>query len=295
MSYTVGFIGLGLMGRPMAKNLLKAGFPLVVHSRSRGPVDDLVAAGARAATSPEDVARRATRIVTMLPDSPDVELVLEGPTGVFTSLQPGTIVIDTSSIVPAVAIRLATRAATLGGRMLDAPVSGGEIGAIEGTLSIMVGGDADAFAACKPLLDAMGNPERVIRIGESGAGQVCKLCNQMVLGGTIAAVGEAFSLARKAGVDPTRVREALLGGFAASRVLEVHGQRMLTGNYTPGFRTELFAKDLRNVASALSENRAPAPVTAVVQQLVNALMAQSRGKNDYAELGKLIFELAGLE
>ncbi len=283
------------MGRPMAKNLLKAGFPLVVHSRSQGPVDDVVAAGAERASSPADVARRATRVITMVPDSPDVERVLDGPDGVFSAFQPGTIVIDMSSIVPAVAIRLATRAAELGGAMLDAPVSGGEIGAVSGTLSIMVGGDAKAFAEVKPILDAMGNPERVVLIGESGAGQVCKLCNQMVLGGTIAAVGEAFALARKAGVDPSKVREALLGGFAASRVLEVHGERMLKGNYKPGFRTELFAKDLRNVASALSENASPAPVSAVVQQLVNALVAQGRGQNDYAELGKIIFELAGLD
>ena len=179
--------------------------------------------------------------------------------------------------------------------MLDAPVSGGEIGAVNGTLSIMVGGDASAFATVKPLLDAMGNPDRVIRIGDAGAGQVCKLCNQMVLGGTIAAVGEAFALARRAGVDPSRVREALLGGFAQSRVLEVHGERMLTGNYKPGFRTELFAKDLRNVSAALAEQHAPAPVSAVVQQLVEALVAQERGANDYAELGKLIAEMAGLE
>jgi 2-hydroxy-3-oxopropionate reductase len=278
----------------MAKNLLKAGFPLVVHSRSPGPVDDLVSLGAARASSPRDVAARATRIITMLPDSPDVELVLDGPDGVFSAIKPGTIVIDMSSIVPAVAKRLAERARALGASMLDAPVSGGEIGAIGGTLSVMVGGDATAFETVKPILDAMGNPERVVRIGESGAGQVCKLCNQMVLGGTIAAVGEAFSLARKAGVDAARVREALLGGFAASRVLEVHGERMLKKNYKPGFRTELFAKDLRNVAFALSENNAPAPVSAVVQQLVNSLIADGRGQNDYAELGEVLFELAGL-
>jgi 2-hydroxy-3-oxopropionate reductase len=295
MPETVGFIGLGLMGRPMAKNLLKAGYPLVVHSRSRGPVDDVVAAGAREAASPADVARQTTRLITMLPDSPDVEKVLEGPQGVFSAVQRGTIIVDTSSIAPATARRLAERAQTLGATMLDAPVSGGEIGAIDGTLSIMVGGDAAAFAAVKPILDVVGNPERVVLIGDSGAGQVCKLCNQMVLGGTIAAVGEAFALARKAGVDPAKVRQALLGGFAASRVLEVHGERMLKSNYKPGFRTELFAKDLRNVAAAIAENNAPAPVSAVVQQLVNALVAQGRGKNDYAELGKIVFELAGLE
>ena len=295
MTETVGFIGLGLMGRPMALNLRKAGFPLVVHSRSSAPVDALVAAGAQRASSPSEVAARATRIITMLPDSPDVELVLEGPGGVFEALQAGSILIDTSSIKPAVARRLAGRAEAAGATMLDAPVSGGEIGAVNGTLSIMVGGDAAAFAAVKPILDAMGNPDRVIRIGDAGAGQVCKLCNQMVLGGTIAAVGEAFALARKAGVDPTRVREALLGGFAQSRVLEVHGERMLTGNYKPGFRTELFAKDLRNVSAALAEQHAPAAVSAVVQQLVEALVAQGRGANDYAELGKLIAEMAGLD
>jgi 2-hydroxy-3-oxopropionate reductase len=295
MAPTVGFIGLGLMGKPMAKNLLKAGFPVVVHSRSAPPVDELVAAGATRGSSPADVARQATRIVTMVPDSPDVERVLEGQDGVFSAIQRGTIIIDTSSIKPATARRLAERAASLGATMLDAPVSGGEIGAISGKLSIMVGGDAAAFAEAKPILDAMGNPERVVRIGDAGAGQVCKLCNQMVLAATIAAVGEAFALARKSGVDPARVREALLGGFAQSRVLEVHGERMLTGNYKPGFRTELFAKDLRNVAAALAENNAPAPVTLVAQQLVNSLVAQGRGQNDYAELGKILFELAGLE
>ena len=295
MSDTIGFIGLGLMGRPMAKNLLKAGFPLVVHSRSQEPVDDLVAAGATRADSPADVARRATRIITMVPDSPDVERVLEGPDGVFSALQRGTIVIDMSSIEPATAMRLAERAASLGGSMLDAPVSGGEIGAIDGTLSIMIGGDATSVAACKPIFEAMGKADRIIHIGDAGAGQVCKLCNQMVLAGTIAVVGEAFSLARKAKVDPAKVREALLGGFAASRVLEVHGERMLKANYKPGFRTELFAKDLRNVAPALAANGAPAPVNAVVQQLVNSLVARGRGKNDYSELGKVLFELAGLE
>ncbi len=278
----------------MATNLLKAGYPLVVHSRSQGPVDELVTSGATAAASPAAVAAQVRRVITMLPDSDDVELVLDGRDGVFSALAPGSIVIDTSSIAPATARRLALKTAAIGSSMLDAPVSGGEIGAVKGTLSIMVGGDASAFAAVKPILDAMGTPERVIRIGDSGAGQVCKLCNQMVLAGTIASVGEAFALARKAGVDPALVREALLGGFAQSRVLEVHGERMLTGNYLPGFRTDLFAKDLRNAAAARLEFHAPAPVNAVVQQLVEALMAGNRGRNDYAELGKLIAELAGL-
>jgi 2-hydroxy-3-oxopropionate reductase len=292
---TVGFIGLGLMGRPMAKNLLKAGFPLVVHSRSRPPVDDVVAAGARAASSPAEVARQATRIITMVPDGPDVERVLEGPDGVFSGLQRGTILIDTSSIAPGVARRLAERAASLGATMLDAPVSGGEIGAVSGTLSIMVGGDARAFEEVKPILNAMGNPERVIRIGEAGAGQLCKVCNQMVIGGALAVVSEAFTLARKAGIDPAKVREALLGGFAASRVLEVHGERILKNNYKPGFRTALYAKDYRNVAAALSEYHSPAPVSVVIQQLVNAMVARGQGEEDYSALATVLFDLAGLE
>lgn len=295
MADTVGFIGLGLMGRPMAKNLLKAGIPLIVHSRSRGPVDDLVAAGARDASSPADIARHSTRIITMLPDSPDVEAVLEGPAGVFAALQLGTILIDMSSINPAVAVRLAGHAARRGAIMLDAPVSGGEIGARGGTLSIMVGGDASAFAAVTPILHAMGNPERIIRIGDAGAGQLCKLCNQMVIGGTLAAVGEAFALARKAGVDPAAVREALLGGFAASRVLEVHGERILARNYTPGFRAALFAKDYRNVASTVAAHGSPAPVSAVVQELLSALIARGRGGQDYSALATVLFDLAGLE
>jgi 2-hydroxy-3-oxopropionate reductase len=290
----VGFIGLGVMGRPMAQNLLARGFEVVVHSRSAPPVSALVAAGATRAGSPADVARQSRRIVTMLPDSPDVEQVLEGPDGVFGALQPGTILIDCSTIAPATARRLADRARALGAAMLDAPVSGGEIGAINASLSIMVGGDEAAFADARPILDAMGNPEKVIRIGDSGAGQICKVCNQMVIGGALAAVSEAFALARKAGVDPARVREALLGGFAASRVLEVHGQRMLDANYVPGFRASLYAKDLRIAARTLAEHETPAPVSSVVQQLVTALVAAGRGGDDYAALATVLFGLAGL-
>jgi 2-hydroxy-3-oxopropionate reductase len=294
MQDAIGFIGLGVMGRPMALNLAKKGFTLVVHSRSSGPVDALVAAGARRADTPADVARRATRIITMLPDGPDVTAVLEGARGVFSAIQPGTILIDTSSIAPATARRLALEAARHSATMLDAPVSGGEIGAIDATLSIMVGGDAQAFEQVKPILDAIGNPERVVRIGESGAGQVCKVCNQMVIGGALAAVSEAFALARKAGVDPGRVRQALLGGFAASRVLEVHGERILTGNFKPGFRTRLYAKDLRIASATLAEHETPAPVSAAVQQLVTSALAAGHGDDDYAVVGAVAARAAGL-
>jgi 2-hydroxy-3-oxopropionate reductase len=284
----VGFIGLGLMGRPMALNLLKRGFTLVVHSRSRGPVDELVAAGADAANSPAEVARRARRIITMLPDSPDVSKVLEGPDGVFGVLQPGTLLIDCSSIAPAMARRLAERAASLGASMLDAPVSGGEIGAINASLSIMVGGEADIFEQARPILGAMGNPERIVHIGPSGSGQICKVCNQLVIGGALAAVGEAFGLARRAGVDPVKVRAALLGGFAASRVLEVHGERILQENYKPGFRAILYQKDMRIAAETLAEHRAQAPITTTMKQLVDAFVAAGRGEEDYSAVATLL-------
>ena len=295
MKETIGFIGLGLMGRPMAKNLLKAGYPVVAHNRSRGAVDDLVSAGATSASSPADVARQATRIITMVPDSPDVELVLDGPEGVFSAMQPGTIIIDMSSITPETTRRLAERARALGGALMDAPVSGGDIGAIQGTLSIMVGGDAADFIAVKPILDVMGNPEKVLHIGDSGAGQLCKLCNQMVIGGTLVAVAEALALARKAGVDAAKVRDALLGGFAQSRVLEVHGERALKGTYKPGFKTHLYAKDMRNVVTTLAQFDVPAAVTAVVQQLLHATMAAGRGEQDNSVMAKTVFEMAGLE
>ncbi len=295
MPHTIGFIGLGLMGKPMAANLLKKGFPLVVHSRSPAPVDQLVEAGASRAGSPADVARRATRIITMLPDSVDVARVVEGTNGIFEAVRPGTILIDMSSISPAVARRLAEAARARRATMLDAPVSGGEIGAVSGTLSIMVGGDADAFAEVTPLLAAMGNPDRIIRIGEPGAGQLCKVCNQMVIGGTLAVVSEAFALARRSGVDPAKVREALLGGFAASRVLEVHGERILKGNYTPGFRAQLYAKDYRIAEETLAEHAVPAPVTAAVHALVTALVASGRGQDDYSALATVLFTMAGLD
>ena len=295
MPHALGFIGLGLMGRPMARNLLKAGFPLVVHNRSAAAVEDLVAHGARSASSPAELAGQVTRIITMVPDSPDVERVLAGERGVFSAIQPDTIIIDCSSIAPAAARDLAQQAAAHGAQMLDAPVSGGEIGAISGTLSIMVGGDAAAFAEVKPILDAMGNPEKVIHVGESGAGQITKVCNQMVIGGTLAVVSEAFALAIKAGVDPAKVREALLGGFAASRVLEVHGERILSENYIPGFRAQLYGKDMRIAADTLASTGTPAPVSAVVQDLVAALLARGRGEMDYSALATVLFDLADVK
>ncbi|HEV3058126.1 MAG TPA: 2-hydroxy-3-oxopropionate reductase [Vicinamibacterales bacterium] len=289
---TVGFIGLGVMGKPMAKHLIKAGFSLAVYNRSRGAMDELVAAGAKAATSPADVARHATVVITMLPDTPDVERVLTGPDGVLTAIQKDALVIDMSSISPGATERLADRVAEKGASMLDAPVSGGEIGAINATLSIMVGGDPADFERARPIFEAMGNKDRIVHIGKSGAGQVCKVCNQIAIGGALAGVSEAFALAKKSGVDASRVRAALLGGFAASRVLEVHGERMLTANYQPGFRTRLYQKDLRLANEAAAAAGVAVPGTAIVTQLVNALVAKGGGDLDYAAIATVIFDLA---
>jgi 2-hydroxy-3-oxopropionate reductase len=292
MADTIGFIGLGVMGKPMARNLIKAGFSLVVHSRSRGPVDELAAEGARPALSPAEVATQATVVITMLPDTPDVERVVTGADGILAGVRSGAIVIDMSSISPVATERLASLVAAKGASMLDAPVSGGEIGAINGTLSIMVGGDEVAFGRARPVFEAMGNKERIVHIGRSGAGQVCKICNQVAIGGALAGVSEAFALAKKAGVDPSRVRAALLGGFAASRVLEVHGERMLTGNYKPGFRAKLYQKDLRLAGEAAVANSVAMPGTAIVTQHVNALVADGGGDLDYAAIATVLFNLA---
>jgi 2-hydroxy-3-oxopropionate reductase len=294
MPEQIGFIGLGLMGRPMAKHLVAKGHRVVVHSRSRAPVDDLVAAGATAAPSSTEVARQSTIVITMLPDTSDVELVLTAPDGVIAGLQRDAVVIDMSSISPVVTRRLASLVASRGGTMLDAPVSGGEIGAINAALSIMVGGDERAFARVRPVLECMGNPERIVHIGaEPGSGQVCKVCNQVAIGGALAGVSEAFALARKSGVDAGRVRQALLGGFAASRVLEVHGERMLKGDYKPGFRTKLYQKDLRIANETAAANAVAIPATAIVTQLVNALVAAGGADLDYSAIGTVLFRLAG--
>jgi 2-hydroxy-3-oxopropionate reductase len=293
MPENIGFIGLGVMGRPMAKHLVEKGHRLVVLSRSRGPVDELVAAGATAAMAPEDVARQSDIVITMLPDTNDVELVLTGPEGIVGGLKKGTIVVDMSSISPVAAKRLAAIVASKGGTMLDAPVSGGEIGAINASLSIMVGGDPAAFTRVRPVLECMGNPERVVHIGaEPGSGQICKVCNQIAIGGALAGVSEAFAIARKAGVDAALVRQALLGGFAASRVLEVHGERMLKDNYVPGFRTRLYQKDLRIANETASAHAVAVPATAIVTQLINALVASGGADLDYSAMGTVLFEMA---
>jgi 2-hydroxy-3-oxopropionate reductase len=292
----IGFIGLGVMGRPMAKHLLSKGHRLVVHSRSQPPVDELVAAGAIAAKTPAEVAQRSAIVITMLPDTPDVTLVLTGHDGVVVGLKPGSIVIDMSSISPVATRQLASVVASRGATMLDAPVSGGEIGAKSASLSIMVGGDAAAFARARSVLACMGDPQRIVHIGpEPGSGQICKACNQIAIGGALAGVSEALAMARKSGVDAALVRQALLGGFAASRVLEVHGERILLHNYVPGFRTRLYQKDLRIANETAAEHGVAIPVTALVAQLVNALVAAGGADLDYSAIGTVLLDLAQVQ
>ena len=295
MPENIGFIGLGVMGRPMAGHLLAKGHPLTVHNRSRAAVDELAAKGAAAALSPAEVARASSIVILMLPDTSDVDAVLNSPDGVLSGLQPGSLVIDMSSISPVATRRFAGAVAARGSTMLDAPVSGGEIGAVSATLSIMVGGDPAAFARARPILACMGNPDRIVHIGaEPGAGQICKICNQVAIGGALAGVSEAFALAAKSGVNVAAVREALLGGFAASKVLEVHGARMLEKNYKPGFRAALYRKDLRIASETASAHAVPIPVTTVVADLVETLVGEGGGDLDYSAAGTVLFKRAGL-
>jgi len=289
----VGFVGLGVMGAPMARHVLSVGFPLTVHSRSAPPVEALVADGASWASKAADVARVSDVIVTMLPDTPDVELVLLGADGVGDGAAEGSLVIDMSTIDPIATRSIAEQLGQIGVSMLDAPVSGGQVGAEAGTLSIMVGGPDDAFERALPLFEAMGST--IVHVGAAGAGQVTKAANQLVIASAVEAVGEAFVLAVKAGVDPAKVREALLGGFAGSRVLELHGQRMLDGAFEPGFRSALMAKDGRIVVGAADRLGAPIPGFRAVAERLEAMLPAGRGDLDYAALVTLLEDEAGVD
>lgn len=289
----IGFIGLGVMGKPMASNLVRAGLDVVVHSRSPAPVDELVAIGAARAGTPSEVAAVTDVVITMLPDTPDVELVLFGERGVWEGIRAGSLVLDISTISPSEAQRFAGRLAERDVAMLDAPVSGGERGAIEGTLSIMVGGPEEAFRRALPILDILGGS--VTHVGGAGAGQIAKACNQLIVAATIQAVGEALVLAMKAGVDPAVVREALLGGFAGSKILEVHGRRMLDGDFTPGFRAALHRKDARIITRVAEELDSPLPSFAVVEAALEALVDAGRGDLDHAALVTLLEDAAGMD
>ena len=289
----IGFIGLGIMGKPMARNLLKAGHVLIIHNRSRAAVDELTREGARPMNNAKAVAEHSDIVVTVLPDSPDVELVYASEQGIFAGAKSGSLLVDMSSISPVVARKLAAEAERRGCNMLDAPVSGGEAGAIGATLSIMIGGKASAVERAMPLFQTLG--KNIVHVGDAGAGQVTKAANQMVVGTTIAIVAEALVLAKKAGVDPAKVRQALLGGFAQSKILEAHGQKMLERNFNPGFRIRLHEKDMKIALATGSEYGVPLMVSGVVAQMMTAMKGMALADLDHSALVKLIEELAKTE
>jgi len=288
---TIGFIGLGIMGKPMAKNLLAAGYPLVVHDVAAGPVAELEKAGARVANSAREVAAQSDAVITMLPDSPDVEAVALGPDGVLAGLRAGATYVDMSTISPVAWQRIAGEAGKKGIKTLDAPVSGGQVGAEQATLSIMVGGDEATFQDFLPIFQVMGR--RIVLVGGTGAGQITKACNQIVVALTLEAVAEALVLGAKAGVDPAKIREVLLGGFAQSRILELHGQRMIDRNFAPGFKVKLHRKDLGIALSAGKAYGVPLPLTAQVHEMLNALVVAGHGEDDHSALATFIEGLAG--
>jgi 2-hydroxy-3-oxopropionate reductase len=292
MAQTVGFIGLGIMGRPMAKNLLKAGHPLVVHSRSQGPVDELVGAGAKRASSPREVAGQTEILITMLPNSPDVEQVALGKDGIVEGARKGLLYLDMSTISPLVSQKVGAALAPKGVRTLDAPVSGGEKGAIDAALSIMVGGEAADFEAALPIFQAMG--KTITHLGPLGAGGFTKLANQVIVAVNLTALGEALTLAKKAGLDRALTLKALGGGLAGSRCLEQKTPNYVSGTYNPGFKVDLHFKDLGLIMESSRALGVPLPCTALVQELFNALRVKGRGGLDHSGVITLLEELAGL-
>ncbi len=292
MAIDVGFIGLGIMGRPMALNLLKAGHRLRVYGRRPETMQPLMQAGATACTSPREAAEGAEVTIVMVSDTPDVEQVILGAEGVIHGARPGSVVVDMSTISPAATRFMARELAANGVEMLDAPVSGGDVGAVNAILSIMVGGKAEVFLRVKPLFEALG--KNIVHIGDNGAGQVAKACNQIVVAVTIQGVAEALTFARKNGVDPGKVRDALLGGFAGSKILEVHGKRMLDHDFKPGFKTRLHQKDLDIVMQTARELGLALPAAALVMQNLNALIGSGDGEVDSAAVVKVVERMSGL-
>jgi 2-hydroxy-3-oxopropionate reductase len=291
VSERIGFIGLGIMGKPMAGHLVKAGHTVTVWNRTASKAADLVKAGARQAASPKEAAAQSDLTIVMVADTPDVRQVIMGPNGILEGARRGGVVVDMSTISPVATREIATALAERGVEMLDAPVSGGEKGAIDATLSIMVGGKPEVFERVLPVFQQMG--KNIVHIGDHGAGQVTKACNQLVLSLTILGVAEAIHLARKAGVDPAKVRAALLGGFAQSRVLELHGQRMLDENYAPGFRTRLYHKDMGIVTETGRALGMPLLGGGLAAQLYQIAMNEGLGEMDYSVLAKVVGELGG--
>lgn len=278
----IGFIGLGIMGKPMARNLLKAGYPLTVHNRSRGAVDKLAGEGATPASSPRAVAERSDVVITMLPDVPTVEQVIAGENGVLAGSRAGMLVVDMSTSTPALARELAEQAGKRGVAMLDAPVSGGDVGAREGTLSIMAGGSDEAFSRAEPIFRVLG--KTVVHAGGEGMGQVVKACNQIVVALTLEAISEALVLGSKAGADPAVILQALSGGFAGSKVMEVRGRNFLDHDFTPGARVSIHHKDLGIALAAGRQYGVALPVTGLVDSMFQALEARGQADQDHSAL-----------
>jgi 2-hydroxy-3-oxopropionate reductase len=289
---TIGFIGLGIMGKPMAANLIKGGHTLFLQSRSGVP-QELTAAGGKACASAAEVARKSEIVITMVPDTPDVEKVLFGANGVAEGLAKGKIVIDMSSISPIETKKFAQRINELGCEYIDAPVSGGEVGAKNAALTIMAGGNEATFSKVKPIFDLMG--KNITLVGGNGDGQTCKVANQIIVALNIEAVGEALLFASKAGADPARVRQALMGGFAASRILEVHGERMIKRTFDPGFRIELHQKDLNLALQGARAMGVSLPNTATAQELFNSCSAAGGAKWDHSALVRALERMANHE
>ena len=292
MAQVIGFIGLGIMGRPMARNLLKAGYPLVVHSRSRGPVDEIAAAGAKVGTSPRDVASQCDVLITMLPNSPDVEQVVLGRDGVIEGARAGLVLLDMSTISPLVSQKVGAALAAKSVQMLDAPVSGGERGAIDGVLSIMVGGDKAVFDKALPIFQTMG--KTITHLGPLGAGGFTKLANQIIVAVNLTALGEALTLAKKAGLDCELTLTALAGGLAGSKCLDQKKPNYLAGTYNPGFKIDLHYKDLGLIMESARALGVPLPATAAVQELFSALRVKGRGGLDHSGVITLLEDFAGL-
>ena len=285
----IGFIGLGIMGKPMASHLLKAGYQLSVLSKNK-EAGDLIKEGARGFATPKDVSTNADIVITMLPDSPDVEEIVLGENGVIEGLKPGGLFIDMSSIAPSSATKIHAQLQQKRVEALDAPVSGGQVGAEQASLSIMVGGSEEAFERALPLFKLMG--KNIVLIGGAGAGQMTKVCNQMIVGMTIQAIAEAFTLASKAGVNLEKMREALLGGFAQSRILDLHGKRIIDQNFKPGFKVKLHRKDMNLGLQAGKEFAVPLYGSSLVAANMDALMAQGKGELDHSALALLMQQLS---
>jgi len=290
MAQKIGFIGLGIMGRPMASNLMSAGHELVVHSHHRSDGEELIAGGAEWADAPSAVVEQVDTIVTMLPDSPQVSEVIAGEKGILRAAREGTLVVDMSTISPVVTVQLASAARGQGVGLVDAPVSGGDVGAKQGTLSIMAGGSEEDFRRAEPLLAPLG--KTVVHVGDVGAGQVVKACNQIVVALSIEAVSEALVLGSKAGVDPARILDVLSGGLAANRVMEVRRENFLAHDFSPGFRIDLHHKDLGIVLAAGREYGVALPVTAIVDQMLQALRVRGEGSKDHSALLTVIEDWA---